>query len=74
MNDISLIGLQGMQDGMTRAADAASRVVRAFSSDTPEDAVGTLLDLQASRRQFEASAAVVSTGQQLTGSLLDIFA
>jgi flagellar hook protein FlgE len=48
--------------------------VQAFASERAQDAFRALFDLQAARRQVEASAKVVKTGNQLLGNVLDIFA
>ena len=74
MDAIVNIGLNGMQDGYRRASEDAQRVVSAFSSSAPESAVDALVSLQADQRQVQASAVVVRTGDQLMGSILDIFA
>ena len=74
MDSIVSIGLQGIHEGYRRAANDAQRVVSAFTSETPEDAVGALISLEADRRLVSASSMVVRTGNQLLGSLLDIFA
>lgn len=68
------IGLRGMQDGFRRASDDAGRVVSAFQGNEADDAVRSLIDLQIDQRQVEASARVIQVGQELLGSMLNIYA
>ena len=74
MDGISSTGLSGILDGHRRAANASERAISAFSSEQPEDAVSAFIDLQAARRQVEASTKVIKVGQDLLGATLDIFA
>lgn len=74
MDPIISTGLNGILDGYRRASESAERIVQAFASERAQDAFGALFDLQAARRQVEASAKVVKTGNQLLGNVLDIFA
>lgn len=74
MDPIYSTGLGGILDGYRRAADAAERAISAFTSEQPEDAVSAFIDLQAARRQVEASTKVIKVGNSLLGATLDIFA
>ena len=65
-------GLLGIQEGLKHANDDAVRVIRAFSTESEEDPVSPLLDLQFDKHQVQASAKVVKVGSEMIGSILDI--
>ena len=74
MDPVISTGLRGILDGYRRASESAQRIVQSFAAERAEDAFGALFDLQAARRQVEASAKVVKIGDRLLGTMLDIFA
>ena len=74
MDPIFSTGLSGILDGYRRAAEATERAIGAFTSEQPEDAVSAFIDLEAARRQVEASTKVIKIGDSLLGATLDIFA
>ncbi len=50
------------------------RVIASFEPEATEDPVRPLVDLQVDGLQYKASAKVVSVGQELWRTTLDIFA
>ena len=74
MDALFAAGLQGMQTGMAQALDASVRITRAFTPDSQDDAVTAMVDLNTAARQVQASSAVIRTGDELTGYVLDIMA
>lgn len=78
MSSISALqsGLQGIHKGLAglerNAANIAS--VKQFTSDGPEELVGSLIGLKVNRLQIEMSAQVVKVADETIGTLLDILA
>lgn len=79
MSGILSIGQAGMSAAWQRLDGAAARIARVPSAaSTPGEGADTLAaDLVGQRRaaiEFQASVQVVKTGDQVMGSLLDLFA
>ena len=72
INDILKAGLQGIQTGISRAAENAERVVRSFSPESEESPVEPLIALKQDENQVKASAKVIKVADELTKSVLDI--
>ena len=71
---IGQTGLQGLRDGLERAQAAASRVVASAAGGDAGQLTGAIVDLQAAKRQAEASAQVVRAADDTRGTLLDVMA
>lgn len=67
-------GLQGLREGLERAQAAASRVVTSAALGDAGQLTGAIVDLQAAKRQAEASAQVVRAADDTLGTLLDVMA
>ncbi|MEQ6884311.1 flagellar biosynthesis protein FlgE [Salicola sp. Rm-C-2C1-2] len=79
------IGVNGVQDAQRGMQDAANRIARSGTTETPpqeaaapsganagEDSLaGSILDLKANQRNAEASLEVVRTADEMVGTLLD---
>ncbi|MGM0451174.1 MAG: flagellar biosynthesis protein FlgE [Pseudomonadota bacterium] len=78
------IGVNGVQDAQRGMQDAAGRVARAGTTETPaegavaetprgpeESLAGSLVDLKVNQRNAEASVEVVRTADEMVGTLLD---
>lgn len=67
-------GLAGIQSGFQLAAKSADRISKAFLPDSKDDAVGAIVDLGRAEQQVKASSAVVRVGDEMLGTLVDLFA
>ena len=66
-------GVQGVQNGLRQAEDAAQRIARNGATE-PADAGGlaeAAIDLKQAETQVKASAKVVEAADDMLGSLLD---
>jgi hypothetical protein len=71
---IGQTGLQGLRESLERAQAAASRVVTSAALGDAGQLTGAIVDLQAAKRQAEASAQVVRAADDTLGTLLDVMA
>lgn len=71
---IAKIGLQGMQRGLSGAAEAAERISRAFSPESTEEPTDAIVDMKVNIHQAEVSAKLIKADEELSGSILDILA
>ena len=71
---IGQTGLQGLREGLERAQAAASRVVTSAALGDAGQLTGAIVELQAAKRQAEASAQVVRAADDTLGTLLDVMA
>ena len=67
-------GLQGLRESLERAQAAASRVVTSAALGDAGQLTGAIVELQAAKRQTEASAQVVRAADDTLGTLLDVMA
>ena len=65
-------GIQGVQAAMNRSDLAAGRIAQFGASQGASDLAGPMVDLKVSEFEVKASAAVIKTGDQMLGTLLDI--
>jgi hypothetical protein len=72
INSILSTGMQGIQTGIDRSDRAGARIA-GFGADLDSGNVAPpLIDLKVGELQVKAAAAVVKTGDQLLGALIDI--
>lgn len=71
---ITRTGLAGIQSGLSQAANSAIRVSKAFTPDSDDDAVIPIIDMKRAEQQVKASSKVVKIGDEMLGTILDIFA
>lgn len=71
---IGQTGLQGLREGLERAQAAASRVVTSAAGGDAGQLAEAIVELQAAKRQTEASAQVVRAADDTLGTLLDVMA
>jgi len=67
-------GIQGVQDGLQRAQDAASRIVGAGATGNLDEIVEGIVELNAAELQVAASARVIESDADMRGRLIDILA
>lgn len=76
IDSVASLGLLGMQKGMqgarAAAADIASPAQAGASS--PTDVAAALIALKQSEQQVAASAKVISSANEMIGSLIDVLA
>ena len=87
VDSVLSIGLQGVQQGVSSARQAAQDVVAATTVDTLQtptsqtssagaevvpDLATALVDLKISEHQVEASAAVIRTADEIMGTIINI--
>lgn len=65
-------GLSAIQKGLQEASSSSERLSRAFDSDSGEDPVSAIVDLQGAKREVQAGTKVVRVGDELMGVVLDI--
>ncbi|WP_077530605.1 hypothetical protein [Vreelandella utahensis] len=77
------IGVNGIQDAQRGMQDAASRIARSGTTETPpqeaaapggageNSLAGSIVDLKVNQRNAEASVEVVRTADEMVGTLLD---
>ena len=71
---IGQTGLQGLRESLERAQAAASRVVTSAALGDAGQLTDAIVELQAAKRQTEASAKVVRAADDTLGTLLDVMA
>lgn len=72
-NSISGAGMEGINRGLQMMNQAATRIAKVATSDTPtSDITKSVVELQQAKVQSQASAKVLETDKQVIGSLLDI--
>lgn len=72
-NSISGAGLEGINRGYHMMAQAANRIAKVSTSETPAaDITQSVVELQRAEVQTQASAKVLKSENQVIGSLLDI--
>ena len=83
MSSIYGIGLKGIKQGLSSAADNADKLSRSFEppssnspSLAPSDSDGTdaIIGLKLAEHQVKSSAAVIKVAKELDDSVLDILA
>jgi hypothetical protein len=68
----AVLGIQRGLDGMRKSASEIASADQLNKAGQNTDLVGSLVDLQQSKVQVEASAKVVSAVDEVLGSLIDI--
>lgn len=72
-NSISGAGLEGINRGYQMMNQAATRIAKVATSETPSaDITKSAVELQQAKVQTQASAKVLGAENQVIGSLLDI--
>lgn len=64
-------GLQGIAAGFDRLDRAAARIAKDGDS---QDLVANIVDLMQAKHQVRTSLAVVKSADEMTGTILDLFA
>lgn len=70
---LSSIGLEGLRHAAASAFEHSQALVDSFSKPDG-DPLEAIIGLKQDQHAFRASAAIVKTDQELSGSLLDILA
>ena len=65
-------GLSAIQQGLQEANSSSERLSKAFNTDSEEDPVSAIVDLQSAKRTVQAGAKVVKVGDEMLGAVLDI--
>lgn len=72
-NSISGAGMEGINRGYQLMNQAASRIAKVETSETPtSDITKSAVELQQAKIQTQASAKVLETENRVIGSMLDI--
>jgi flagellar hook protein FlgE len=72
MSTIFSVGMQGIQAGISFANQASGQIARAGNNLQSGDLTGPIVNLKISEQQVKASAAVIKTGDQMLGTIIDI--
>jgi len=78
VDSVLSVGVQGLQNGLNSARQAAEDITRATTTatstendDSAVDITAAAVELKISERQVQASATVVKTADEVLGTLLD---
>ena len=74
IDKILAAGLQGIQRGLSGAAEKVEKISRAFLPESDIDPVDPIVGLKADEHQIKASAKVIKVADDLNKSILDILA
>ncbi len=79
VDSVLSVGLQGLQNGLNSARQAAEDISRATTTatstenkDSAADITAAAVELKLSERQVQASATVIKTADEVLGTLLDV--
>lgn len=67
-------GVSGIQKGLDDARQAAHEIATAVDNENPTEVVQPLVDLKEAELQVKTNAEVISTENEMVGTLLDDFA
>lgn len=74
INSIANSGIQGINEGLRQATDAANRIAQPQIDQGLEQFTEAAVDLKSAEQQVQASAQVVKTADELVGTLIDTLA
>lgn len=76
VDSVASLGLLGVQKGLQGARAAASDIASAeqANASSPTDVAASLIALKLSEQQVAVSAKVISSANEMIGSLLDVLA
>lgn len=75
--DLSAIALSGLQSAQSKFEGAARQVVASSSPDAPADGVDlsvAVVEMLSSQRQFEATAQLMRTAEEMDGQIVNLLA
>lgn len=74
MGSVIQSGLQGILNGLQRAAASAERISSGFQTEEEGEPVRSMIEFKSAERQVQASSKIIRVGNDLEQSIINLLA